>query len=231
MTFEIFCSTYNDEWLVPKIADWYTTKLSGHQVIINLLDNESTDNTCAIGKELDCNIITWQSNGELRDDLGQELFNCIWKTSKADYVIMICADEFIDIDPKELQGATIYRCVAYNMIGDGTQNNLDDVIYGVRFEAQDKCSIFSPTDITNINYSPGFHYCNPKGRVKWDNYRPIMYHMNMLSEEWFVERNRRGRERLSKQNRDNGWGAHLGENDAEMRLLYQQTWGLKQKIR
>jgi len=230
MRFAIYCIPYNEEWLLPKMVEWYRSRLSGHEVTFHILDNESTDDTRKVAKELGCNVTDLFTGNEIRDDIYRFVFNNIWKGSLVDYVIMISTDEFIDIDPDKLGKGTIYRCIGYNMINDGSVDIMD-ISEGVRYEPQDKCCIFSPQDITDINFTPGAHYCNPEGNVIWDSYRPLMYHMNMISKEWMVSRYERGRNRLSKVNKDNGWGKHYGDNNSEIERLWEHAWNLKQKVR
>ena len=230
MLFELYTIPFNEEWLLKKMVVWYREKLQGHDLIINVYDNESTDNTAAVAKELGCNVIKLDTEGEIRDDIYIDLFNNMWKKSTADFVILVSTDEFIDIVPEDLIGYTIARCIGYNMISDGTQD-IFEVDHGLRFTPQDKACIFSPRDITEINYSPGAHYCNPTGNILWAVKQPVMYHMCMISKEWMIFRYKRGRERLSKVNKDKGWGAHFGNNDTEIGREFDHAWDLKQKVK
>jgi len=230
MTFEIYCGLYNEEWLIPKMVQWYREKLKGHEVEFIIYDNESTDDTAQIARDLGCLVYPHITGGEMREDEGLKLVNQAWKLSTADYAIVICTDEFIDIDPNQLRGCTVVKCFGYNMVGDGSVGIMD-MVEGVRAEAQDKCCIFSPKDIRGMNYGPGMHSCSPTGNVIWNNYRPMMYHMNMISKEWMVFRYRRGRERLSDYNKKQGYGAHYDENDQAVEQLWEHAWGLREQVR
>ena len=230
MTFELFCAPYNDEWLLEKMVNWYRKKLIGHELIINIYDNESTDRTPEIAKELGCNVYHWNTGGKLKNQEYIDLMNTVWKDSKADYVILVCTDEFIDIDPDKINGSTILQCVGYDMIGDGSVE-IENLVEGIRNTVQDKSCIFSPKDIKDINYEHGCHVCHPTGNVITSSYRPLMYHMSMISPEWILSRYQRGRTRLSDLDIRMGWGAQYFMQDEQILSHHKSAWSNKQVIR
>lgn len=230
MTFELFCIPYNEEWLLVKMVEWYRKKLQGHDLIINIYDNESTDKTPEIAKEIGCNVYNFDTGGKISNQAYIDLQNNIWKTSKADYVIFVSTDEFIDIDPEQIKGSTIIQCEGYDMVGNGIVE-IENLTEGIRNFNQDKCCIFSPKDLKEINYSHGAHKCNPIGNVITSTYRPLMYHMSMISEEWFLFRYQRGRTRLSDFDIKMRWGFQYFTPDEELKAQHRNAFNSRQVVR
>ena len=212
------------------MVNWYREKLKGHELIINIYDNESTDRTSEIARELGCNVFYWDTGGKLKNQEYIDLCNSVWKNSTADYVILICTDEFIDIDPEQIKDSTILQCIGYDMVGDGSVE-IEKLIESVRNTNQDKCCIFSPKDIKEINYQHGAHQCNPIGNIIVNSYRPLMYHMCMISEEWILSRYKRGRLRLSDLDVRMGWGFHYFFPDEKILEQYRTAWNSRVKVR
>jgi glycosyltransferase involved in cell wall biosynthesis len=230
MTFELFCIPYNEEWLLRKMVEWYRKKLEGHELIINVYDNESTDNTVEVAKELGCNVFHFDTGGKLKNQEYIDLCNSVWKNSTADYVIVICTDEFIDIDPEQIKDSTILQCIGYDMVGDGTIE-IENLTEGIRNTYQDKSCIFSPRHIKEINYLHGAHQCSPTGTVINSTYRPLLCHMCMISKEWILFRYQRGRTRLSDYDVQRQWGIHYFVSDEEILQQHKDAWEKRIKVR
>ena len=60
-----------------------------NDIVFNIYDNDSTDYTVKIASALGCNILHYDTKGEIRDDLLVQFKNNIWKESDADFVIII----------------------------------------------------------------------------------------------------------------------------------------------
>ena len=85
---------YNEENILPHLLRYYSDFCEK----VFIMDNMSTDNSHEIIKTFEkAEIIPYNSNNELRDDVYLMLKNNLWKKSRgvADYVIVGDADEFI----------------------------------------------------------------------------------------------------------------------------------------
>ena len=257
--FELFTQARNESYLLPYMVNYYRNLLGEDNVIINVYDNASTDNTVEVAKNLGCNVFPleyqyldfkiedsfrfspihnlpiegydWRNlvKGELRDDLLQSFKNNVWKSSKADYVIVIDVDEFINI-PKDIATCTLLQCEGWDMIGDGVQNP-DEITEGVRNGYYDKCCIFSPKEITEINYGIGGHMCDPEGKILVYNSKAKMYHMKYISEEYMLKNFSSIKNSLSEINLKLGWSRHYLVESEEIIRKYKQLFQEKIKIR
>jgi glycosyltransferase involved in cell wall biosynthesis len=89
-----FFLCYNEEFILPHLLEYYLKFCDK----IFILDNKSTDKSVEIIDSFpNTEVIEWDSNGQVRDDLYLEIKNNIWKQSrgKCDYVIVGDADEFL----------------------------------------------------------------------------------------------------------------------------------------
>jgi hypothetical protein len=241
------------------MVNYYRALLGKENVIINVYDNGSTDDTVVVAKNLGCNVFPLESKylnfkltdswrltskhnlpiegydwntlikGELRDDLLQSFKNNIWKNSKADYVIVIDVDEFINI-PKDVGICSILQCEGWDMIGDGVQNP-DEITEGVRNGYYDKCCVFSPKDISEINYGIGGHLCDPIGNMIFYNEKVKMFHMKYLSEEYALKNFSSIKNSLSSINLKIGWSRHYLVEGEEVSKKYKQLFQEKIKVR
>jgi len=196
------------------------------------MDNNSTDNSVKIAKSFDnTEIIPYNSDNQVRDDIYLRLKNQVWKISQgvADYVIVGDADEFLyhtDIvkfltDSFE-NGVTIFKPEGYHMIGDETLNLTDSdnifetVKQGVRTPVLDKMLMFDCNKIKEINYSFGCHSANPIGEIKlMDNTDLKMLHYKFLGIENHLYKHSLRRERLSDFNKKYGLGSYYLYTDEE----------------
>ena len=73
------------------------------------------------------------------------------------------------------------------------QYNEVKIITGDRLKVDDKCLIFNPHKISDINYNPGAHVCEPEGYVKYYNLQneyPIKtIHIKNLSLQYTININ------------------------------------------
>jgi hypothetical protein len=219
---------YNEANILPHLLRHY---LSFCEKVF-IMDNQSTDNSREIINSFEnTEIIPYNSNNELRDDLYIHIKNNIWKNSEndADYVIVGDADEFLYhedlvgfITEKFNEGYTIFKPEGYHMVADkefilGYDDDLVGLVkQGIRLEVLDKMMIFNCKKIKEINYSFGCHFANPQGDVKvYQNSNFKMLHYKFLGIENYVYRNSLRRERLSDFNKKNGLGVYYLYSDDE----------------
>lgn len=228
MTFELFTQAINEEYLLPYMHEFYS-KITGGNIIFNLYDNNSTDNTVEIAKNLGFNIFKAKSNGELRDDLLLHFKNNVWKNSKADFVIVCDVDEWINI-PSDISNYTIIKSEGWNMVGDGEQTpaQIDKGVYSFYY---DKTCVFSPKHIQEINYTIGGHTCNPVGNLVYYPINPKLYHMKFISQEFLLKKYDLIKRSLSDINKMYGWSRHYLVSEQEIINEYREILKNSIKIR
>lgn len=213
MICELFVTAYNEEFLLPKMIDFYRARIP--DIIINVYDNRSTDRTAAIAREMGCIVHDWDTNGEIRDDLLLEWKNNVWKTSKATWIIVIDMDEWVNVWPWMLiTPNTYYCCEGYNMV---TKTR------GLRYPMEDKLCVF-PASMKETNYGPGAHTSNTvtEGKLSYSTHHPILYHMKYaFGVERVIERYKECALRLSQFNKDTGYGFHYTFDEAKIREEYE----------
>jgi glycosyltransferase involved in cell wall biosynthesis len=106
------------------------------------------------------------------------LSNHCWKESRgrADWVIVTDVDEHLNhsdlgayLRACKQAGVTIIPAIGYQMFSEefpSPDSLLErDVVLGYRWANMDKLNIFSPDDVSEVDYAPGRHSANPTGNV------------------------------------------------------------------
>lgn len=238
MNIEVYCLANNEEKLMP----YYMRHYNQFARVI-LLDNNSTDRTVDIARACGAEILTLNIPDEINDQLFVDIRNDIWKKSTADWIMWADADEFIYhpdiVSILETTKATAILPAFYNMYHETfpvTQGQIyEEVKLGARWGGEEniygKVNIFKLPDIKEINYNPGCHRVNLKGNVVLDTKTDIKtLHMRNLSKQFVVERNMRNSRRLSKFNRDRGWGTYVDRTKEEIEKLFEEEMSQSTKI-
>lgn len=209
----IYTICFNEELILPFFVKWYRKKFPNCRIII--YDNYSTDSTEKIALQNNCQVIKYDSNNQIRDDLYLNIKNNCWKDAETDWVLVCDVDELLDINQTQLIGenCSIILSKGYNMINLEDNLDLESINYGIRAKQYDKYYLFNRLKIKEINYEAGCHSSNPVGEVIFSKNIYNLYHYNMLSEQYLINRYKRNFERLSKENKKNGWGIHYKESE------------------
>lgn len=209
---------WNEEKILPFMFDHYK-RFVNH---FTIYDNRSTDHSInIICSRTDTTLVEFDSDG-FCDNNHNEIKNNCWKKSRghADFVIVCDLDEFLyhpDIKNKlaELKHnhISVVKPVGYDMYCDiypdyqpGSLLS-EQIPNGVRATLFDKCILFDPHSVVEINYKPGAHECHPWGKIKTTADSDIkLLHYKNLGIDWLLERNRLYVQRLSKDNIENEYG-------------------------
>lgn len=218
---------WNEEKILPFMFDHYKPFVDH----FTLYDNHSTDNSLnIIYSRSNTTVIEFDSDG-FCDNIHNNIKNSCWKKSRghADYVIVCDMDEFIhhsDIEKKlsELKHKriSVVKPTGYDMYCDTYPTHLSDRMLtelapnGVREPMFDKCILFDPHAVVEINFMPGAHECHPWGRIKTDSGNGFkLLHYKNLGIKWLLERYRQYAQRLSQDNIENKYGLqYLKDEDA-----------------
>jgi glycosyltransferase involved in cell wall biosynthesis len=223
MNIEVYCLANNEERLMPYIMRHYTQFAK-----VILIESCSTDNTVKICKDLGGAVWSYDLPDEINDQWYTDVKNTCWQKSKADWIMVVDADEFIYcpniVSVLENTKSTIFLPLFYNMYSDVFPTTDGQIYEEVRLgnlwggeqHIYGKANIFKLPEIKKINYNVGCHQIKPVGDVRLEITDDIKtLHMRNLSKEFVIERNARNSKRLSSLNRKNGWGLYVDMSPEE----------------
>jgi hypothetical protein len=122
------------------------------------------------------------------------------------------------------QGVSLVKPEGYNMYSESYPAFLPDnpitkqVTRGIRTSKFDKCILFDPHAVVEINFEPGAHVCHPLGRIKSIAQGEVkLLHYKYLGVNWLIARSRQYAQRLSQDNIDNGLGVEYLEKEETLK--------------
>ncbi len=178
---------------------------------ITIYDNQSTDSSPQIIQDLGCKLISWDSEGQIRDDLYLSIKNEAFKKSKAEWTVSVDLDEFIEID-FDITPYNIIRTQGYDMIGSPPSRlSVPNNLYS-------KAVMFRPNSFSQIGYGPGCHLFNPspKEPIRISSEIANLLHYKYISEEYVYNRHLMYQSRLSDLNKKYGWGVEYNNVQREL---------------
>ena len=231
MVIHVYVLCYNEEIMLPYFLRHYGT--FAEKIII--YDNYSTDRTLEIARDNPLTeVVQYDSGNEIRDDIYLKIKNNAWKASRgiADYVVMVDMDEFLynpDIFSALKDRPSIICPLGYEMVSDvipsGTGQIYDEIIMGMTSPGYNKCVLFNPNIIEEMNYRPGCHNCIPIGAEAPPG--PIgdfkLLHYKHLSADYVITRYKAFNKRLSRTNKDNNWGYQYAFTEEEIRQYHNEV--------
>lgn len=230
MNITIYTITYNEEHMLPFFIKWYRNIFPTSKIVV--YDNYSTDKTVQIAKENNCEVIYYDTNNQLSDSKYLEIKNNCWKNAQTDWVIVCDADELLDIKTENLSSnQTLFRSKGYNMCNVENTGNVLDIKHGIEAQQYDKIICFNKKFITEIDYTPGCHTCEPKGLVIYAKLRPTLLHMKFLNEDLLVTKYKSYASRLSIENLQRKWGYQYKQTENSIRDSYKNHLKIAKIIR
>ena len=196
MDIHIFILCYNEEVLLPNTIKFYKNRFPN--CIITIYDNLSTDESVSIAKKHNCNVISFNTNGENNVYIKRDLVNKCWNNIKKGWVIVADMDEWLDITIDDLineynNKTTILKIKGIDMIGESNNILLNDIdldkinkYIDNDFESKNIC--FLREKIVSMNYTCGHHKCKPTGIIKYSNKIYYLKHMNYLGLEFLINK-------------------------------------------
>jgi FkbM family methyltransferase len=248
ITYDVYALNWNEARLLPLFFEYYKTARK-----IFIYDNESDDNSKEITQRYNRDFITFSTGQKFDDITHKNLKNSIWKNSigHVDYVIVQDLDEFVHFKKypndlvsgfKELRERNIdtVNLIGYGMIC--TDKEFDDILnlnksilsiyHGYRDSYYDKCLIFNPNVIKEINYGAGAHYCIPIGKnvksLKPDDI--YLLHCKHIGIDYEFNRRKQLRDRLSDRNKEQNLGIHYTKNDQTILKDLEQVYNNRKLI-
>jgi hypothetical protein len=227
MKIEVYIMTNNEEMMIPYIMRHYSQFAK-----VILLESHSTDNTIKLAGSLGAEVWVYDIPDEINDLTHLQIKESCWKESKADWVIVVDADEFVYhpdiISELKKTDATVIHPKFYNMFTEvfpTTEGQIyDEVKYGTDGDFWlSKMNLFRPSEITRMNWSIGCHHASPEGNVKIDENTEIKtLHMRFMGREYMIDRYKRNAKRLSAVNQANGWGIQLNWNAQQINEYFDK---------
>ena len=214
------------------MIDHYRARFSNCHIIV--YDNKSTDNTVNIAVKNGCEIRRYESNNSLNDGIHMQIKNTCWKDANTDWVLVCDLDELLDINEaqlkqEELLGNTKIKSEGWTMVNMEDNLDIHNIKYGVRESQYDKDLLFNKQYIQEINYGAGGHHCNSIGHIQYSApYK--LYHYKYINVDIEVTKSKATAQRLSQENRKNGWGLYCLRTEKEVRDFYKEFQNMAQKI-
>ena len=219
----LYAVCWNEAKLFPFVLEYYE-RFVDHFYIYDNYSNDETDEI--LKNKINVTVRKFDTGDTFNDLVHQKIKNTVWKQSrgKTDWVIVIDLDELI-YQPRLLtlltdkkSQVTIFKPTGYDMVSSDFPTNCTSIVegvkYGVRKPNMDKCVLFNPHRIVDINYLPGAHECNPDGIVVYSTHMIKLLHYKYLGIDYVLNRINLYRKRLSKENIENEYGIeYLREMD------------------
>jgi glycosyltransferase involved in cell wall biosynthesis len=235
MKIEAHLLHWQEKDIMPYVIKHY--KSFCDEIIIH--DNHSKDGSAEMAKELGCTVIPFGSDF-FDDGINRDLKNECWKGSKADLVVvadfdelllagyhdsipqMVSENEYLILSQYPRTKATIFKTIGWQIMSeDWPAHDITEITNGYNFPNYAKAIVFNPQKITEINYGPGAHECDPKGDIVWsDASLYVLHYKHIGGVQRTIDRYKVLQKRLSKSNRKNGWGIHYNRSPASIR----QEW-------
>lgn len=201
---------------------------------VTIYDNHSTDGSDKLAEQMGCRVIKFGT--KFFDDAeNMRVKNNCWKGSDADWVIVADFDELF-WNPPWLSlidtNSTIQRTIGWQIMSEHMpKHDMTEILTGYEFSNYAKSVCFNPKAITEINYNPGAHRCDPKGNVVWSNFTSYVLHYKHIGGvERTIRRYQQYRRRMSKANLKNGWGIHYSQTPARLRKEWEERMKISKQI-
>jgi hypothetical protein len=200
-------------------------------------DNESTDGTKNICLNTpNLTYIPYYTGNKLSDSTYLKIKNNAWKHAETDWVIVCDADEFLEVNQRNIEEFDnfedrLVQGYGYNMCNVEGLEDVTQIKHGVRATQYDKTLLFNRKYIKEINYSAGCHSCEPIGDVSKSVISFPLYHMKFIDVDLLVNKYKSYASRLSDENKQMRWGYHYEQAEQEIRDSYHNWAKIVKKIR
>jgi hypothetical protein len=223
MMVEVITITWNEERYLQDFINFYRYRLKNCKITI--YDNNSTDNTVLIGKKNNCNVVSFDTGETMDEYTLTHMRTTKWKSSEADWVIVVDADEMVDVWDKDLENAkwNVNTCIGYEMYGQDT-DTLPELRYGVPSAWYNKSCLFNAKQIDSVISDGGCHNSTFTAKPNYSviyNPKPYnLYHTKWRSLNYVLERTEILAKRRSDHTIKNGWNGHYSRSRYELASTY-----------
>jgi glycosyl transferase family 2 len=243
MKIEAYLCMWNELDMVKLVVSHYQKFCD--RVII--LDNHSTDGSDKLAESLGCEVIKFGTKF-FDDQENMNIKNNCWKGSDADWVIVADFDEilisedhygvsfgvedFSNFIKYYTNGASIIKTIGWQIMSDSMpQHDLLEITNGYRFDNYSKNIIFNPKRIKEINYNPGAHKIDPVGDVVYsEDSLYVLHYKHIGGVQRTIDRYKEYKPRMSKNNRQRGWGVHYSRSEQSIREEWNQRMAISKPL-
>jgi hypothetical protein len=238
--FYVLSICWNEQFFLPYFLRHYAFAAK-----IVIFDNMSSDNSVTIMKQYpNVEICPYHTNAQIRDDIYLEIKNHAWKqfAHLCDWVIVVDIDELIYHPlgiPAFVQtlapNVGVVKCVGYEMFSPDLAPNAPSLpATGYPGVKLDKQTLLRTKLVKDINYLTGCHQAFPQMNLRHGiTYThpdfKLLHYKFIHPLPQMVQRYKLMAQRLSPQNRQNGWGFHY-TNMQSLSQKYHTLQKNQQKI-
>lgn len=223
---------YNEMRILPLMYNYWKTYVD-KVIVIDSSSNDGSREYLKSIKDIDIEILNYDSNNQLDDINHMTIKNSIWKNARGedDFVVVSDMDETL-FSPYELRNEleymlehnqTIVHPNGYNIYTEFFPDYSDKLLHEyepkVLFDGKYQCKdlIFNPNKIDEINFCPGGHWCKPVGEVNYyDRNKIIELHLHNLGLYYKLEHYHKGKRRLSERNIKHEYGIQYLYDDEKI---------------
>ena len=222
---------YNEEKILPFFIRQYSKRFPGCNITV--YNNESTDGTATLAILLCCDVVNFSTQNQMCDSVLRDIRNNCWKGQKEKWAIVVDADEIITATSENLSdNFNVWKFNGVQMIGEGEP--IEQIKYGVRDDVYSKAVLFNTFEISEMNYSVGSHICNPIAKdfnkIRYNERVEALLHYKWVDFESVIVKHNHYAERLSDENKLNGWSSHYAEQYLQQRNHYNDLLSKKTRI-
>ena len=216
---------WNEEIMIQFMINHYKSRFPNCHIIVR--DNQSQDNTVEIALKNKCEVIPYNTNGQIDDFKLRDLKNNCWKMADTDWVLVCDTDELLDITEEDLKkeeslGTTIINTQGYDMINMEDNLDLSNIEYGSKDSNYSKLSLFNKKFIQEINYECGAHKSYPTGYIKLSDTVYNLYHYKFINLNYLINRFKLTDQRLSPDNKKHKMGVYNSDPAEKTRAIFEQ---------
>lgn len=248
MRITVLTVCYNEEEIIYPFLAHYAG-LGANRIVI--YDNKSTDRTVEICKDFakdnqgcKIEIIEYDTQNQIRDDVYLEIKNHAWKKFKSDYYIVVDCDEILDVENPDLgdkkrlvkylatmkKGYILPKVRGVQVVTD-TFDDAFDLASDKKFVLDDtfnKRCIFSKALVPI--YRPGCHMfgVDLKDKVKFETslavekeVKPLyLFHLKYIDRDYVIARHAEFKTRLSEFNKKHNYGHQYEMDEKAINLKF-----------
>jgi hypothetical protein len=222
-TIHLYAICWNDEKMLPFFFRHYDPLVARYYIF----DNGSTDTTLDLLRANPKVVLgEFVVKGRSLVEDAQEFCNHCWKASRgvADWVIVCDVDEHLQHPDLHAYlnslpaGTSLIIPEGYQMVSETFPTPgahlATEIRTGARNKLLDKPEFFKPDLIDEINFLPGRHTADPKGKVQTPPDTAIkLLHFKYMGLEYFKSRLSQLSTGLREGDVEKGWGAHYLSDD------------------
>ena len=220
---EIHTFTFNESTYIDQFCDWYRSRFSNLSIIVH--ENHSTDDTVKKATNWGCTVETFGSPDFYEENTLIGLKNTCFKGGTSEYFIVCDIDEFLDLNDWDLAKfkPSLVQSWCWQMFNPHS-DEISNIRYGSRDWYYDKILCFKRSEISEINYQPGAHFCSPKFTSSGN--RIVKLHRNMFHYRWLsfdhvFDRYQRNSKRLAPSNYEKISKWHWDADEKSLREQYR----------